>query len=255
MQFQRSYAHSLTSALHYLVPVRPRRQIVYPLEKLGINAPSKAVSKDLVGSPAAAGRGRGASSRGRGRWAGSAVFPRAGRSLITGAWRPCPCRVPCGGSSAALTSGGCFTVASGDESTDPLGTPLPAAVSQDNWPGVRLLEYFWLFSSLAQKQIPPFRQVLFSRQRGHSQFGQSERRATSWLPLRCWVGVLTRICSLLWAIRTANRSRSAAPADSSSDLKMNRSGKLRARNRTRNRNKTVHFRGGVRGRGHTGSAA
>ncbi|KAG8522969.1 Cilia- and flagella-associated protein 61, partial [Galemys pyrenaicus] len=51
-----SYAHSLTSALHYLVPVRPRRQIVYPLEKLGINAPSKEVSKDPVGSRAAAGR-------------------------------------------------------------------------------------------------------------------------------------------------------------------------------------------------------
>ncbi|XP_021564546.1 cilia- and flagella-associated protein 61 [Carlito syrichta] len=47
-EFQSSYAHSLTSALHYLVPVRPRRQIVYPLEKLGINAPSKAVSKDLM---------------------------------------------------------------------------------------------------------------------------------------------------------------------------------------------------------------
>ncbi|XP_022350074.1 cilia- and flagella-associated protein 61 [Enhydra lutris kenyoni] len=45
-KFQNSSAHSLTSALHYLVPVRPRRQIVYPLEKLGINAPSKAVSKD-----------------------------------------------------------------------------------------------------------------------------------------------------------------------------------------------------------------
>ncbi|XP_054551968.1 cilia- and flagella-associated protein 61 isoform X2 [Talpa occidentalis] len=45
-KFQSSYAHSLTSALHYLVPVRPRRQIVYPLEKLGINAPSKEVSKD-----------------------------------------------------------------------------------------------------------------------------------------------------------------------------------------------------------------
>lgn len=55
-QFQSSSAHSLTSALHYLVPVRPRRQIVYPLEKLGINAPSKAVSKDPVGSRAAAGR-------------------------------------------------------------------------------------------------------------------------------------------------------------------------------------------------------
>ncbi|XP_063558387.1 cilia- and flagella-associated protein 61 isoform X7 [Gorilla gorilla gorilla] len=47
-KFQNPYAHSLTSALHYLVPVRPRRQIVYPLEKLGINAPSKAVSKDPV---------------------------------------------------------------------------------------------------------------------------------------------------------------------------------------------------------------
>ncbi|XP_037668187.1 cilia- and flagella-associated protein 61 isoform X3 [Choloepus didactylus] len=45
-KFQNPYAHSLTSALHYLVPVRPRRQIVYPLEKLGINAPSKEVSKD-----------------------------------------------------------------------------------------------------------------------------------------------------------------------------------------------------------------
>ncbi|XP_058419300.1 cilia- and flagella-associated protein 61 [Diceros bicornis minor] len=45
-KFQSSYAHSLTSALHCLVPVRPRRQIVYPLEKLGINAPSKAVSKE-----------------------------------------------------------------------------------------------------------------------------------------------------------------------------------------------------------------
>ncbi|KAM4842160.1 cilia- and flagella-associated protein 61 isoform 2-T3 [Thomomys bottae] len=48
-KFQNPYAHSLTSALHYLVPVRPRRQIVYPLEKLGINAPSKSVSKDLLG--------------------------------------------------------------------------------------------------------------------------------------------------------------------------------------------------------------
>ncbi|XP_063104699.1 cilia- and flagella-associated protein 61 isoform X2 [Cavia porcellus] len=48
-KLQSPYAHSLTSALHYLVPVRPRRQIVYPLEKLGINAPSKAVSKDALG--------------------------------------------------------------------------------------------------------------------------------------------------------------------------------------------------------------
>lgn len=45
-KFLNPCAHSLTSALHYMVPVRPRRQIVYPLEKLGINAPSKQVSKD-----------------------------------------------------------------------------------------------------------------------------------------------------------------------------------------------------------------
>ncbi|XP_060547144.1 cilia- and flagella-associated protein 61 [Pantherophis guttatus] len=47
-KYQNPYAHSLTSALHYMVPVRPRRQIVYPLEKLGINAPSKQVSKDQL---------------------------------------------------------------------------------------------------------------------------------------------------------------------------------------------------------------
>ncbi|GAB1286987.1 Cilia- and flagella-associated protein 61 [Apodemus speciosus] len=47
-KLQSSHSHSLTSALHYLVPVRPRRQIVYPLEKLGINAPSKEVSKDQM---------------------------------------------------------------------------------------------------------------------------------------------------------------------------------------------------------------
>ncbi|XP_014817952.1 PREDICTED: cilia- and flagella-associated protein 61 [Calidris pugnax] len=45
-KFQNPCAHSLTSALHYMVPVRPRRQIVYPLEELGINAPSEQVSKD-----------------------------------------------------------------------------------------------------------------------------------------------------------------------------------------------------------------
>ncbi|KAE8601161.1 hypothetical protein XENTR_v10013560 [Xenopus tropicalis] len=45
-QFKNPCAHSLSSALHYMVPVRPRRQIVFPLEKLGINAPSKQVSKD-----------------------------------------------------------------------------------------------------------------------------------------------------------------------------------------------------------------
>ncbi|XP_009945742.1 PREDICTED: uncharacterized protein C20orf26 homolog, partial [Leptosomus discolor] len=47
-QFQNPCAHSLTSALHYMVPVRPRRQIVYPLEELGINAPSEQVSKDQL---------------------------------------------------------------------------------------------------------------------------------------------------------------------------------------------------------------
>nr|XP_034957877.1 cilia- and flagella-associated protein 61 [Zootoca vivipara] len=47
-KFQNPCAHSLTSALHYMVPVRPRRQIVYPLEKLGINAPAKDVSKDQI---------------------------------------------------------------------------------------------------------------------------------------------------------------------------------------------------------------
>ncbi|KFP84641.1 PREDICTED: uncharacterized protein C20orf26-like, partial [Apaloderma vittatum] len=46
--FQNPRAHSLTSALHYMVPVRPRRQIVYPLEELGRNAPSEQVSKDQL---------------------------------------------------------------------------------------------------------------------------------------------------------------------------------------------------------------
>ncbi|KFQ26969.1 Uncharacterized protein C20orf26, partial [Merops nubicus] len=41
-------AHSLTSALHYMAPVRPRRQIVYPLEELGMNAPAEQVSKDQL---------------------------------------------------------------------------------------------------------------------------------------------------------------------------------------------------------------
>ncbi|NXQ84020.1 CFA61 protein, partial [Nyctibius grandis] len=47
-KFQNPCAHSLTSALHYMVPVRARRQIVYPLEELGINAPSEQVSKDQL---------------------------------------------------------------------------------------------------------------------------------------------------------------------------------------------------------------
>ncbi|NXU43844.1 CFA61 protein, partial [Drymodes brunneopygia] len=45
-KLQRPCAHSLTSALHYMAPVRPRRQIVYPLQELGVNAPSEQVSKD-----------------------------------------------------------------------------------------------------------------------------------------------------------------------------------------------------------------
>nr|XP_031360161.1 cilia- and flagella-associated protein 61 isoform X1 [Lonchura striata domestica] len=44
-KFQHPCAHSLTSALHYMAPMRPRRQIVYPLQGLGINAPSEQVSK------------------------------------------------------------------------------------------------------------------------------------------------------------------------------------------------------------------
>ncbi|NXQ57991.1 CFA61 protein, partial [Anthoscopus minutus] len=47
-EFQRPCAHSLTSALHYMAPVRPRRQIVYPLQELGVNAPSEQVSEDQL---------------------------------------------------------------------------------------------------------------------------------------------------------------------------------------------------------------
>ncbi|NXP66815.1 CFA61 protein, partial [Chloropsis cyanopogon] len=47
-KFQRPCAQSLTSALHYMTPVRPRRQIVYPLQELGVNAPSEQVSKDQL---------------------------------------------------------------------------------------------------------------------------------------------------------------------------------------------------------------
>uniref|UniRef100_A0A8C3UBA4 Cilia and flagella associated protein 61 n=1 Tax=Catharus ustulatus TaxID=91951 RepID=A0A8C3UBA4_CATUS len=45
-KLQRPCAHSLTSALHYMAPVRPRRQIVYPLRELGANAPSEQLSAD-----------------------------------------------------------------------------------------------------------------------------------------------------------------------------------------------------------------
>ncbi|XP_069788458.1 cilia- and flagella-associated protein 61 isoform X2 [Narcine bancroftii] len=45
-EVQSPHVHSLTSALHFLVPVRRRRQIIYPLEQLGINAPSKRITKE-----------------------------------------------------------------------------------------------------------------------------------------------------------------------------------------------------------------
>ncbi|NXT65499.1 CFA61 protein, partial [Chaetops frenatus] len=47
-KLQHPCAHSLTSALHYMAPVRPRRQIVYPLRELGVNAPSEQVSADQL---------------------------------------------------------------------------------------------------------------------------------------------------------------------------------------------------------------
>ncbi|XP_053829912.1 cilia- and flagella-associated protein 61 isoform X3 [Vidua macroura] len=47
-KFQHPCAHSLTSALHYMAPVRPRRQIVYPLRGLGVNAPLEQISKDQL---------------------------------------------------------------------------------------------------------------------------------------------------------------------------------------------------------------
>ncbi|NXH58195.1 CFA61 protein, partial [Rhabdornis inornatus] len=47
-KFQRPCAHSLTSALHYMAPVRPRRQIVYPLRELGASAPAERVSEDQL---------------------------------------------------------------------------------------------------------------------------------------------------------------------------------------------------------------
>ncbi|NXS60403.1 CFA61 protein, partial [Brachypteracias leptosomus] len=46
---RRSFSpHSLTSALHYVAPLRPRRQIVCPLQEPGTNAPSEQVSQDQL---------------------------------------------------------------------------------------------------------------------------------------------------------------------------------------------------------------
>ncbi|NXK92481.1 CFA61 protein, partial [Formicarius rufipectus] len=47
-KFQNPCAHSLTSALHSMAPVRRRRQIVYPLQELGVNAPAEHISKDQL---------------------------------------------------------------------------------------------------------------------------------------------------------------------------------------------------------------
>jgi len=44
--FQIVEEHSLVCTMNDMVPVRSRRQINYPLEKLGFNAPSERVLKD-----------------------------------------------------------------------------------------------------------------------------------------------------------------------------------------------------------------
>ncbi|XP_062857791.1 cilia- and flagella-associated protein 61 isoform X2 [Trichomycterus rosablanca] len=45
---QKNVSDSLTAALSCMVPVRPRRQIIYPLEELGINAPSELITTKQV---------------------------------------------------------------------------------------------------------------------------------------------------------------------------------------------------------------
>ena len=47
---QAKQKHSLVTCLNYTVPVRARRQIIYPTEKLGGNNPSERVLKEQVGA-------------------------------------------------------------------------------------------------------------------------------------------------------------------------------------------------------------